>query len=210
MRKIHLFIVTLVTFSLTTLFVACEKDAEIDLTTISISKELFTPSYTSAVLQCSFATKATLRNVYVQYATTSDFAEYDELEMQMQDDMYSVVLDELQDNTTYYIRYMVSNRYSSAMTNEISEFKTLQPSVPMITLKSISDIWDTHAKAQITLDFDGGVPLSEMGICWDTQTAPTLEKNKLATKDTSVILDITSLQPNTKYYLRAYAKNKNL
>lgn len=206
--KIHLFIVMLITFSLSALFVACEKDEDIELTTISVSNEQFTPSYTSATLQCSFDTKATLRNVYVQYATTQDFARYDEIEMSKADNVYSIVLDSLQDNTTYYVRYAVSNRYSSATIEEISTFHTLQPSVPVITLKSISDIWDTHAKAQIALDFDGGTPISEMGICWDIQTAPTVERNKLITKDTFAIVDIISLQPNTKYFVRAYAKNK--
>ena len=208
MKKIHLFIVTLIIFSLCTLFVACEKDEEIDLTTISVSKEQFTPSYTSAALQCSFATKATLRNVYVQYATTQDFIEYDEMEMSKSDDVYSVVLDSLQDNTTYYVRYAVSNRYSSAMIEEISTFQTLQPSVPTIALKSISDIWDTHAKAEIALEFDGGSQISEMGICWNTQTAPIVENNKLTIKDTIAVLEIKDLQPNTHYFVRAYAINK--
>ena len=208
MKKIHLFIVTLITCSLITLFVACEKDEEIDLTTISVSKEQFTPSYTSAALQCSFATKATLRNVYVQYATSQDFAEYEEMEMAKADGVYSVVLDSLQDNTTYYVRYAVSNRYSSAVIEEISKFKTLQRSVPTITLKSISDIWDTHAKAEMALESDGGVPISEMGICWNTKTAPILENNKLPTKDTIVTLKIKELQPNSQYFVRAYAINK--
>lgn len=208
MKKIHLFIVTLITCSLITLFVACEKDEEIDLTTISVSKEQFTPSYTSASIQCSFNTKATLRNVYVQYATSQDFVEYDEIEMSKADGIYSVVLDGLQDNTTYYIRYAVSNRYSSAMIEEISTFQTLQPSVPTITLKSISDIWDTHAKAEIALEFDGGSQISEIGICWNTQTAPVVENNKLMTKDTVAILEIKDLQPNTQYFVRAYAVNK--
>lgn len=208
MKKIHLFIVTLITFSLSALFVACEKDEEIDLTTISVSNEQFTPSYTSATLQCSFATKATLRNVYVQYATTQDFVEYDEMEMSKSDDVYSAVLDSLQDNTTYYVRYAVSNRYSSAMIEEISTFQTLQPSVPTITLKSISDIWDTHAKAQIALEFDGGSQISEMGICWNTQPAPVVENNKRTTKDTIAALEIKDLQPNTRYFVRSYAMNK--
>ena len=208
MKKIHLFIVTLITCSLITLFVACEKDEEIDLTTISVSNEQFTPSYTSATLQCSFATKATLRNVYVQYASTQDFVEYDEMEMSKSDDVYLVVLDSLQDNTTYYVRYAVSNRYSSAITEEISTFQTLQPSVPTITLKSISDIWDTHAKAQIALEFDGGSQISEMGICWNTQPAPVVENNKRTTKDTIAALEIKDLQPNTRYFVRSYAMNK--
>ena len=208
MKQIHLFIVTLITFSLSALFVACEKDEEIDLTTISVSNEQCKPSYTSATLQCSFATKATLRNVYVQYATTQNFAEYDEKEMSKADNVYSVVLDSLQDNTTYYVRYAVSNRYSSAMIEEISTFQTLQPSVPTIALKSISDIWDTHAKAEIALDFDGGTPISEIGICWNTQPAPVVENNKQTTKDTVVALEIKDLQPNTQYHVRAYAINK--
>ena len=208
MKKIHLFIVTLITCSLITLFVACEKDEEIDLTTISVSNEQCTPSYTSATLQCSFATKATLRNVYVQYTTAQDFAEYEEREMSNADGVYSVVLDGLKDNTTYYVRYAVSNRYSSAMIEEISTFQTLQPSVPTITLKSISDIWDTHAKAEIALEFDGGSQISEIGICWNTQTAPVVENNKLMTKDTVAILEIKDLQPNTQYHVRAYATNK--
>ena len=208
MKKIHLFIVTLITFSLSALFIACEKDEEIDLTTISVSNEQCTPSYTSATLHCSFATKATLRNVYVQYATTQNFAEYDEKEMSKADNVYSVVLDSLQDNTTYYVRYAVSNRYSSAMIEEISTFQTLQPSVPTITLKSISDIWDTHAKAQIALEFDGGSQISEMGICWNTQPAPVVENNKRTTKDTIADLEIKDLQPNTRYFVRSYAMNK--
>ena len=208
MKKIHLFIVTLITCSLITLFVACEKDEEIDLTTISVSNEQCTPSYTSATLQCSFATKATLRNVYVQYATTHDFAEYDEMEMSKSDDVYLIVLDSLQDNTTYYVRYAVSNRYSSAITEEISTFQTLQSTVPTITLKSISDIWDTHAKAEIALEFDGGSQISEMGICWNTRPSPVVENNKRTTKDTVVSLEIKDLQPNTQYFVRAYAMNK--
>ena len=208
MKKIHLFIVTLITFSLSALFVACEKDEEIDLTTISVSNEQFTPSYTSATLQCSFATKATLRNVYVQYATTHDFAEYNEMEMSKSDDVYLIVLDSLQDNTTYYVRYAVSNRYSSAMIEEISTFQTLQPSVPTITLKSISDIWDTHAKVEMALGFDGGATISEIGVCWNTQTAPVVGNNKLTTKDTIATLEIKGIQSNTQYFVRAYAINK--
>lgn len=213
MKKIYFIIWTVV---VATLFVSCEKDEEARLSTISVSSETFTPSYNSVLIETRFETKAasnykpTLTTVYAQYSTRANFEEYEEALMNSEDYSYTykVQLSDLQDNTTYYIRYVASNRYSSAMTEEISEFKTLQPSVPMIILKSISDIWDTHAKAEIALGFDGGAPISEMGICWDTQTAPAVEKNKLSTKDTSAILDITSLQPNTKYYVRAYAKNK--
>ena len=185
---------------------SCEKDQDAMLTQLEVMTEQIAPSYTSAVLQCSFTTKATLHNVYVQYAKTQDFAEYEEREMLKADDIYMVMLDSLQDNTTYYVRYAVSNRYSSVMVKDIRTFQTLQPSVPTIKIAYI-DIWDTYAKTQIVLDFDGGAPVTEMGIYWDIQTTPAVE-NKVTIKDTSAILEIRSLQPNTKYYLRAYAKNK--
>ena len=205
MKKIF-FIVWIL--AIATMFVACERDEEATLTTINVVDEELTPSYTSAEVQCRFDTKATLRNVYLQYASINTFAEYEEIEMQEESGWYKAQLTGLYDNTTYYIRYVASNRYSSIMTKEISEFKTLQPSVPSVVLDSITTIWDISAKAHVHLAFDGGTPIFEMGICWGVQPAPVVENNKLTTKDTLAILDITSLQPNTKYYARAYAKNK--
>ena len=129
MRKIHLYLTILIALSIVTLFVACEKDEDIDLTMISVASEQATPSYTSAKIECRFATKATLRNVYAQYATSQDFAEYDEKEMANVDGVYTVTLDGLLDNTVYYVRYSVSNRYSSAIIKEISKFGFLQSTI---------------------------------------------------------------------------------
>lgn len=193
MRKIHLYLTILIALSLVTLFVACEKDEDIDLTMISVASEQATPSYTSAKIECRFATKATLRNVYAQYATSQDFAEYDEKEMANVDGVYTVTLDELLDNTVYYVRYAVSNRYSSAMVEEISTFKTLTPSIPSLALDTITSIWDTYATVQIRMLFDGGAPIQEMGVCWGTQAAPMVENNKLTTKDTHAVLEIKDL-----------------
>ena len=205
MKKIF-FIVWIL--AIATMFVACERDEEATLTTINVVDEELTPSYTSAEVQCRFDTKATLRNVYLQYASINTFAEYEEMEMQEESGLYKAQLTGLYDNTTYYIRYVASNRYSSIITKEISEFKTLQPSVPSVVLDSITTIWDISAKAHVHLAFDGGAPISEMGICWGGQPAPVVENNKLTTKDTVVALEMKDLQPNTKYYVRAYAINK--
>ena len=70
---------------------SCEKDQDAMLTQLEVMTEQIAPSYTSAVLQCSFTTKATLHNVYVQYAKTQDFAEYEEREMLKADDIYMVM-----------------------------------------------------------------------------------------------------------------------
>ena len=190
------------------LFISCERDNDIELTTISVTNEQFTPSYTSAGVRCRFTTDATLRNVCLQYSLTSDFTEYEEVAMWESDGSYHASLENLQDNTTYYIRYSVSNRFSSVIVNDVSQFSTLQPSVPTISIDSIGDIWDTHAKTFVNLSFDGGATISKMGICWSTQPNVSLQDNKKEAQTATSVFNMTSLQPNTTYYIRAYAENK--
>ena len=210
MKRIHLFIVSLIILSLCALLVACEKDEDVVLTTIAVSQEQFTPSYSSATLQCSFATKATLRNVYVQYTTAQDFIEYDEIEMSHADDVYSVILDGLQDNTTYYVRYVVSNRYSSAIIKEISKFKTLQLSKAIIITSSVTNITPTSATVGGNVTDDGGMTITERGVVYGTSQNPTTSNSKVTSGSGtgSFTCNITKLQEGTTFYVRAYAKNE--
>ena len=210
MRKIHLYLTILIALSIVTLFVACEKDEDIDLTMISVASEQATPSYTSAKIECRFATKATLRNVYAQYATTQDFVEYDEMEMSKSDDVYSVVLDSLQDNTTYYVRYVVSNRYSSAIIKEISKFKTLQLSKAIIITSSVTNITPTSATVGGNVTDDGGMTITERGVVYGTSQNPTTSNSKVTSGSGtgSFACLLTNLQEGTTYYVRAYAKNE--
>ena len=191
-----------------TLFLSCERDKDVDLTTVSVVNEQVTPSYTSAEVQCCFQTEATLRDVYLQYSLTPDFVEYEEVEMWENDGKYSTNVEDLRDNTIYYIRYAISNSYSSVIVDDTSQFQTLQPSTPVINIDSIGDLWDTHAKAYVTMAFDGGAPIFKMGICWSTQPHPTIQDNKKESQAKTSVFNITSLQPNTTYYIRAYAENK--
>ena len=189
-------------------FVACEKDKDFVLTTLMVQNETITPSYGSAMIDCSFKADATISEAFVQYSLSSSFAKYDVAKMTEEKGKYAAQLTGLQDNTTYYIRYAVSNKYSSVVSEEVIEFQTLQCTVPTIVLDSIADVWDNRAKAHIHLTFDGGASVTDMGICWSKQANPTIEDIHKSTKDTVAVLDMTDLQENTQYYVRAYAVNK--
>jgi uncharacterized protein (TIGR02145 family) len=57
---------------------------------------------------------------------------------------------------------------------------------------------------------DGGVPSTIRGLCWDTSPEPTTANNKITDIGTgtgSFTGNITGLEPNTTYYLRAYTTN---
>ncbi len=207
MKKIYS-IIGIALLGVVAFLISCERDNEAILTTLSVTNEDYKMSYTSAIIACHISSEATLGNVYLHYSTRQDFEEYDAVEMQAGRGMYHAQLTDLQDNTIYYIRYAASNRFSSIIGDDVYQIQTLKPSVPSIIFDTITTIWDTYANIQFHLEFDGGAPLSEIGICWNKESVPTIESNTLSTKDTFATLKISDLQPNTMYYVRAYATNK--
>ena len=189
-------------------FVACEKDKDFALNTLAVNDEMVTPSFETAQVSCSFKTDATISDAFVQYSLSSSFAKYEVAKMTEDKGKYTAQLTGLVDNTTYYIRYSVSNKYSSVVAEKVAEFKTLPCTVPTIVVDSIAGVKENQAKVHLHLTSTGGAVVTDMGICWSKQANPTTKDIHKSTDDTLAVLDITDLQPNTQYYVRAYAMNK--
>ena len=189
-------------------FISCEKDRDFTLSTLSLSDETIIPSYESAAVSCVLKANSTISDAYVHYSVNSNFADYSVAKMTKEKGKYIAELVDLLDNTMYYIRYEANNKYSSVVTDDIAQFQTLELSLPVMDIDTISNVYDSYAQAHIRLSFDGGTPVTEMGVCWNTQANPTIDNDKATTEDAVAIVDITALQPNTTYYARAYAKNK--
>ena len=81
--------------------------------------------------------------------------------------------------------------------------------LPILTTAAISSISYTTASSGGNISSDGGTPVTARGVCWNTSPNPTTVNNK--TNDGSGIgaysSNITSLTPNTLYYVRAYVTN---
>jgi hypothetical protein len=81
---------------------------------------------------------------------------------------------------------------------------------PELTTGGISSITQTNATCGGTVDTDGGAKITARGVCVDTSTTPDL--GDIVTSDGkglgSFVSTISGLKPNTKYYIRAYACNK--
>ena len=189
-------------------FVACEKDKDFALNTLAVNDEKVSPSFETAEVSCSFKADATISDAFVQYSLSSSFAKYEVAKMTEDKGKYTAQLTGLVDNTTYYIRYSVSNKYSSVVAEKVAEFKTLPCTVPTIVLDSVADVKENQAKVHLHLTSTGGAVVTDMGICWSKQANPTTKDIHKSTDDTLAVLDITDLQPNTQYYVRAYAMNK--
>jgi len=81
--------------------------------------------------------------------------------------------------------------------------------IPILTTTAISSITTTSAATGGNITDDGGADVTARGVCWGTATKPEITGSK--TSDGmgtgSFTSSITSLTPNTKYYVRAYATN---
>src|SRR5690554_5707743 len=115
----------------------------------------------------------------------------------------------LEPNTTYYLRAYATN---SAGTNYGStmSFTTLEEiELSTITTVEVSEITQTKAHTGCILDAHPISIVTTRGVCWSTGQTPTVNDNKTldGTGAGDFTSEISGLEPNTTYYLRAYATN---
>lgn len=81
--------------------------------------------------------------------------------------------------------------------------------VPTISTVGVNKITQTTAKSGGAVSDDGGAKVTRVGVCWSTNQTPTI--NDSQTEDDNGLgnfeSNITGLEPNTTYYVRAYAIN---
>lgn len=81
--------------------------------------------------------------------------------------------------------------------------------IPVLSTTAITDITQTTAKSGGNITSDGGATVTARGVCWSTNENLTIDDSK--TEDGPGVGSFTSsfsdLEPNTNYYVRAYATN---
>ncbi len=84
---------------------------------------------------------------------------------------------------------------------------------PTVSILSVTNVTTTSAQSGGNITDDGGGDITSRGIVWSTELNPTAENNDGLTIDGigSGIFQstLTNLQPNTTYYLSAYATNES-
>jgi uncharacterized protein (TIGR02145 family) len=113
-------------------------------------------------------------------------------------------------STPYYVRAYATNSVGTAYGEE-QEFTTgaCQAGAPLVTTLAVTSITDSSAMCGGNVTDDGGMEVTERGICWSTFQEPTVLDSH--TTDGSGTGEFSSalvdLPCNTTYYVRAYATN---
>lgn len=125
---------------------------------------------------------------------------------------FSYTATSLEANTTYYARAYAENAEGVSYSN-IIKFKTPgTPEKPSVESGHITDITDVSAVASGNIISLGNIEtIIQYGHVWGTKSAPTIANYRTelgaTTRTGAYISTLTSLAPNTKYYVRAYATN---
>jgi hypothetical protein len=111
-------------------------------------------------------------------------------------------------STTYYIRAYAKGKGGEVYGNTIS-FTTASHEPPTLTTIEISSITQISAKSGGNITYDGNATVTAHGVCWGTETNPDINANKTSDVggDGIYTSDISGLNANTTYFVRAYATN---
>ena len=126
-----------------------------------------------------------------------------------EDSTFTYRLSNLQDETKYYVRAYAKNKIGLVY-GEVKEFTTQSTVVPTIETSVVTQITYTTATVGGNVISNGGADVIERGVCYSTSSNPTISNNVLKSGEGlgSFNIELKNLQDGTKYYVRAYAKNK--
>lgn len=114
------------------------------------------------------------------------------------------------EQTYYYRAYAVNGKgpgYGSVMS-----FTTMKATPPTVSITTVSDITITTATASSTISDNGSAAVTEKGfVLSSTVTVPTVSDTKVISTSAgnAIVSKLSGLADNTRYYIRAFATNKN-
>lgn len=114
-------------------------------------------------------------------------------------------------NTTYYFNVLVKDAAGNKSVYTMKEVKTASLSTAPIVMtdSSVTNLTASSTNVSGNVTSDGNAQITERGIVYATTGNPTINGNKVTASGTkgTFTVDLTSLNPKTKYFYRAYATN---
>lgn len=192
--------------------VGCQRDEEMEIGQVSVSNERLEASYSSVEISCTFQTNVTIKNVKTYLSTTADFSSATSYSLtENSKNTFGANIEGLENVCTYYVRYEISNRWSSKMVDDVSEFNTIPYTTPTVQTNEVTDVTYNSAKVGGTIAANGGKEITERGVVYSKSPNPSIvngTKIESLEKAESYACTLMDLEFATTYYARAYATNE--
>lgn len=122
--------------------------------------------------------------------------------------LFTSIISSLDEDVSYYVRAYATNEAGVAYGNQLT-FKTLTKTLPVLETRAPINITENSATCFGSISFDGNSEILTSGICWSTNSNPTIFDNKINTINgaKSFTFQLTDLSIGTTYYVRAFASN---
>lgn len=118
-------------------------------------------------------------------------------------------LTELPAGKLIYLRAYARSRAGTGYGNTVT-FTTDAATLPVVTTAEAKNVTGETAVGGGTVTDNGGAPITEQGVCWNTSGNPSIQDNRTSDETAFGTFQskIKELLPNTSYYYRAYATNE--
>lgn len=204
----------IVAFSLTLLLLlafSCKKDGEVHIESFQIlkDKEKVVAGSTTAMITGSYSYSGTINGIKVQVGTNENFYSSDEFSAVINDKAYAVEITGLEPHHTYYYRYLIDYGGKKDLITDHDQFTTTTE-LPVVQTVEVLPLDSISVRVSGNVISDGGVEITERGICWNTYGNPDLEDSYVVYETPGLgeyTCRITNLAASTTYHARAYAKN---
>lgn len=194
---------------------ACEKDTMPDVfapkVETGIADNIYRKGATlSGSIQLSEGVKA--ENYGILFSNYQSMAEAKKIPVTSGETNFSVQVQDLEPNKTYYFSSYAYGGYSMVR-GEVRSFTTSQSNAPVFQTPAVSNQTVKSFDITSTLLDDGGSELMLSGFCYNKigEKTPTfidmVENVELS--GNSIAATITGLEPNTTYQVRAYGASGN-
>ena len=119
---------------------------------------------------------------------------------------FTCTLSGLTQNMTYYLRAYAIN--SVGTTYGLQKSFTTK-SAPTVATLNVTNVTENSATCSGNVSSEGGSSVTERGVCYSLAPNPTINNTTVTSGSGtgSFTCELTNLTKNTKYYVKAYAKN---
>ena len=190
-------------------FTTCKKDPDVNIETFEIVTEELSVHATTVGITGSFSFTGKIDGITVLVADNAAMSHAKSYVAEVEGKSFTAELTGLKVATTYHYCYSVDYGFSKPYKTEAKSFAT-QSEAPTVSTLEVMQLNESSFRVKCEVTADGGLEVTERGICWNTYGDPTLDDETMKHANGGLgqyTLRLENLAPAAHYYVRAYARN---